>query len=359
MMELNNSNALIRIYSRMVSCSFMILACTALPLFQSLDTALVTLCFITFLLAAFNSYQDKQAVGWVFYAFLALSIASTIFPQVLFFIPFIWLFMAYLLMTFSVRTFGASLIGLLTPYSFILPVCVLTDHMDFFDNLYCQFTDFRPLLFMHSQQESLLTAIGDRVNVVLLFSFIFVTICAIIGTVHFLRNSGIDLIHHDAAACRLLHRNKDRCTEIVKSAQIRRNTEAVKQFCDLDFGIGVRHICICRRDAADPVDLLHERGGTVRKTDTADVLLFEQPFQIGILFAADSLARPVHFYDHAQLQAMIARYQLEESDFVKENIGIGNVCEAAAYCCVGEAGGRLALRKTKFEKVTVALVWEK
>ena len=194
MMELNNSNALIRIYSRMVSCSFMILACTALPLFQSLDTALVTLCFITFLLAAFNSYQDKQAVGWIFYAFLALSIASTIFPQVLFFIPFIWLFMAYLLMTFSVRTFGASLIGLLTPYSFILPVCVLTDHMDFFDNLYCQFTDFRPILFMHSQQESMLAAIGDRVNVVLLFSFIFVTICAIIGTVHFLRNSFRDKI---------------------------------------------------------------------------------------------------------------------------------------------------------------------
>ena len=30
-----------------------------------------------------------------------------------------------------------------------------------------------------------------------------------------------------------------------------------------------------------------------------------------------------------------------------------------AVVCVGEAGGRLALRKTKFEKVTVALVWEK
>ena len=40
-------------------------------------------------------------------------------------------------------------------------------------------------------------------------------------------------------------------------------------------------------------------------------------------------------------------------------IGIGNVCEAAAYCCAGERGGRLALRKTKFEKVTVALLWEK
>ncbi|SFT82931.1 cobalt-precorrin 5A hydrolase [Selenomonas sp. GACV-9] len=81
--------------------------------------------------------------------------------------------------------------------------------------------------------------------------------------------------------------------------------------------------------------------------------------EAGIVFAADSLARPIHFYDHEEMQAMIDKYQLEESDFVKENIGIGNVCEAAAYCCVGEQGGRLALRKTKFEKVTVALVWEK
>ena len=69
--------------------------------------------------------------------------------------------------------------------------------------------------------------------------------------------------------------------------------------------------------------------------------------EAGILFTADSLARPVRFYEKAELDQTIAKYQLEASPFVKEPIG------------VGERGGRMALRKTKFEKVTVALLWEK
>lgn len=81
--------------------------------------------------------------------------------------------------------------------------------------------------------------------------------------------------------------------------------------------------------------------------------------EAGILYAGDSLVRPVKFYANEEMQVQIAQHQLEESAFVTETIGIGNVCEAAAYCCAGERGGRLALRKTKFEKVTVALLWEK
>lgn len=81
--------------------------------------------------------------------------------------------------------------------------------------------------------------------------------------------------------------------------------------------------------------------------------------EAGILFAGDNLVRPVYFYDNDAMKASIAKYNLSESDFVKQTIGIGNVAEAAAYTCAGERGGRLALRKTKFEKVTVALLWEK
>lgn len=81
--------------------------------------------------------------------------------------------------------------------------------------------------------------------------------------------------------------------------------------------------------------------------------------EAGILFTADSLARPVRFYEQAEMEKIIEKYQLEESLFVKETVGVGNICEAAAYCCAGERGGRMALRKTKFEKVTVALLWEK
>lgn len=81
--------------------------------------------------------------------------------------------------------------------------------------------------------------------------------------------------------------------------------------------------------------------------------------EAGILSAADSLGCPVYFYENDPMLRAIRELKLEESPFVRKTIGIGNVCEAAAYCCTGEKGGRLALRKTKFEKVTVALVWEK
>ena len=43
MMELNNANALIRIYSRMVSCSFIVLATMAVFMFPSIRSSIVML----------------------------------------------------------------------------------------------------------------------------------------------------------------------------------------------------------------------------------------------------------------------------------------------------------------------------
>ena len=79
----------------------------------------------------------------------------------------------------------------------------------------------------------------------------------------------------------------------------------------------------------------------------------------GLLAAAETLGREIHFYPNEELAAMIERYGLAESDFVRQTIGIGNVAEAAALCAAGEDGGRMALGKTGFGKVTVALLWEK
>ncbi len=66
----------------------------------------------------------------------------------------------------------------------------------------------------------------------------------------------------------------------------------------------------------------------------------------------------LHFYDQRALQAMVDRYGLQESPFVRKTIGVGNVAEAAALAEAGSVRGRLALGKTKFKKVTVALVWQ-
>lgn len=79
----------------------------------------------------------------------------------------------------------------------------------------------------------------------------------------------------------------------------------------------------------------------------------------GLRAAAETLGREICFYPNEELAAMIEIYGLTESDFVRQTIGVGNVSEAAALCAAGEAGGRMALGKTSFGKVTVALLWEK
>lgn len=79
--------------------------------------------------------------------------------------------------------------------------------------------------------------------------------------------------------------------------------------------------------------------------------------EAGLIEYAATLGREIKFFDVATLRSTVERYQLTESAFVKEKIGAGNVCEAAALSCVER--GRFALTKQKFDGVTVALIWEK
>ena len=80
--------------------------------------------------------------------------------------------------------------------------------------------------------------------------------------------------------------------------------------------------------------------------------------EVGLLTIADVYGIPIHFFENAELAAVIERYGLRESEFVKKTIGIGNVAESAALAEAGQRG-RIALGKTKYEKVTVALVWQR
>lgn len=79
--------------------------------------------------------------------------------------------------------------------------------------------------------------------------------------------------------------------------------------------------------------------------------------EVGLVNFAKNFGRAIKFFSVDELQKKILEYKLEESEFVKKNIGAGNVCEAAALCCVER--GKFALTKTKFfGEVTVALLWE-
>lgn len=118
MVMLNNSNSLIRVFSRLVSCSFLTLIIMLPSLLDSLSGCVVQLLFILMLLFLFKAYQDRQSMGIVFYAFVCIGGISTQFIQILFFIPFIWIMLFTSLQAGSARVLVASLLGLLLPYWF-------------------------------------------------------------------------------------------------------------------------------------------------------------------------------------------------------------------------------------------------
>lgn len=182
MVILNNNNALLRIYSRMVSCAFLVLSCAVCFLFDSLKGGIVQLCFIASYITLFRCYQDKQAMGWTYYTFLCLGLGSMLFVQLLFFVPFLWLLTIVQLNAMSWRTFSASVLGLLTPYWLTAGWFVWQRDVSTIWEHFTALAQFQTL--------------GDYSQVTLsqLLVFVVVVALAVTGMVHFWRTSYNDKI---------------------------------------------------------------------------------------------------------------------------------------------------------------------
>jgi hypothetical protein len=188
MVELNNINALIRIYSRMVSCSFIVMSCMLCFLFPSTSGAITAPLVVGSMISLFTGYQDKLSSKSSYYAFLLIGLASLAFVHILFFVPLIWLLMAFLLQCFSWRTWVASILGLLTPYWFGSCWWAWQQDFTFVFNHFMALGDFaRPL------DLSLLT-------VPQIVSLAVVMLFAVIGIVHYIRK-----YHDDKIRIRLIY----------------------------------------------------------------------------------------------------------------------------------------------------------
>jgi len=101
----------------------------------------------------------------------------------------------------------------------------------------------------------------------------------------------------------------------------------------------ISQACLTAKRSVNSVAII---GSTVIKED-----------EIGLLAAAQQLAVPIKFFTNEQLQKCIDQNDLSLSNFVKEKIGVGNVCEPAAI--LAGKNNSLILPKTKYPKVTVAI----
>lgn len=182
MVELNNRNSLIRIYSRMVSCSFLVLTMMTPHKIESTDGCIVSVCFVAFHLALFHAYQDKKATGYVLWAFTAIGIASTVWIQILLFVPVLWVLTGTNILALSLRTFVASIMGILLPYWFISAYYIYMGDITPLVNHVVAIAEFgQPLEFYNCSINDLLP-LG------------FIALLAITGSIHFLRTSYMDKI---------------------------------------------------------------------------------------------------------------------------------------------------------------------
>lgn len=73
----------------------------------------------------------------------------------------------------------------------------------------------------------------------------------------------------------------------------------------------------------------------------------------GLLKFAAKIGVPVSFFSNQDIMYSIEKYKLTVSVFVEKEIGVGNVCEAAAL--LAGKTNKLLLPKTKYQGVTVAI----
>ena len=116
LVELSNRNALLRVRSRMVTSTFLVLSCIPVAMIGSFCGGVTSLCFIITLNILFGIDHGFSSMRGAYYAFLSLGVASLFFVQALFFVPLLWLLMATQLQALNWRSWWASVLGIITPY---------------------------------------------------------------------------------------------------------------------------------------------------------------------------------------------------------------------------------------------------
>ena len=115
-------------------------------------------------------------------SFACIGLASMIFVQIGYFMPILWIMMMVFTLSFSVKTFFASLVGLIVPYWFAAGYFFYTDNIQGLADHFCEFINYSEL-FDYSQ-------VTDHQ----VLNLSFVTLLTIIGSIHFIRTSYGDKI---------------------------------------------------------------------------------------------------------------------------------------------------------------------
>jgi len=127
--ELNNRFFLLRVRSRLMSTTYLFLMVCFPALHVWSVEMLPVLCLVLCYSLLFSSYQQRDATGRVFYAFLLLGIGSLFFPAFILLGITFYVSMLFYLRNLTWRSFVAGILGSLVPYWCYLGYAVWNDRL--------------------------------------------------------------------------------------------------------------------------------------------------------------------------------------------------------------------------------------
>ena len=131
LIELNNRFTIIRMRASVQTAIYFLLitVCPEMHLLYAGNIA--ALAFLVSIYFLFNSYQQSQASGNLFYSFFFIGAGSIFFPQ-LTFLSVLWLLGAYRFQSLTPRSFCAAILGWMLPYWMLFGHAFFYDQMDLF-----------------------------------------------------------------------------------------------------------------------------------------------------------------------------------------------------------------------------------
>lgn len=194
MIELNNRNALMRQYSRMVSCSYMAMMMMFPQLLTNTSLMIIQFCFTACISLLFMTYQQRDDMGHRYWAYIFIGITAVIWPPIIYLVPFLWICESLYLMSLSIRAISASILGILTPFWVMIPVVMYTNTYKQAQDHFASYLPDEKIIESFSQPSSLIPH-----DLPLPFEHsltaIFVILLLAIGIVHYFRQSYSDKIH--------------------------------------------------------------------------------------------------------------------------------------------------------------------
>lgn len=148
MIEANTAFTLIRTRTTSFVSLFIYLFSIQFFLHAFQLNAFTPIAWIIALFQLFKNYESSHPSGYIFHTFLSLSIGSLFFPQLLFFVPIFFIGTFYL-RALNIKSFFASLLGLLVPYWGLFCYAFYTNNIELFNAPIQELVHFEHINYSH------------------------------------------------------------------------------------------------------------------------------------------------------------------------------------------------------------------